>query len=431
MSASPEGSVILPRAPRRQFLFLQGPPGPFFSALAGAVAKRGAGVHRINLSGGDRYDWTQGATNYRGRMRDWPIFFDRYVRRHGVTDLVVYGDCRPMHQAAMRMAKLRGLHVYVFEEGYIRPNWMTLERDGVNGHSPFFREAHSLLEGARWLPPVPDQPAITADFKRRARDSYWHYHHVVTGRLLLRFPFYRSHRQGSIMLDGIGWALKFLRARRRRRQAEAVEQALPGQRYFLFPLQLTGDYQIRAHSPFGSMPVAVEYVLDSFAVHAPGDAVLLVKEHPLDSGFRNWRRFLRGKARALGIEDRVLHIDGGDLQALSTDSVGMVCVNSTSGTLGLATGKPVIVLGDAVYNIPGITHQGGLDQFWSSPEPPDPALYEAFKRSLYARCLVRGGLASVSAMRILVENSVERLFADTGATGLGRQDVGSSPALSR
>lgn len=418
-------------AARRQFLFLQGPPGPFFGELARALEARGAGTHRINLSGGDLYDWPEGATNYRGRMRDWPIFFDRFVRHHRVTDLVLYGDCRPMHHAALRMAQLRGLHVHVFEEGYIRPDWMTLERDGVNGHSSFVRDPQAILASARWVPPVPDLPPITADFKRRARDSYWHYHHVVTGRLLFKFPFYRSHRQGSITLDGIGWVLKFARTGRRARQAEAALRRISDKPYFLFPLQLTGDYQIRAHSPFGSMPVAVEYVLDSFAAHAPADTLLLVKEHPLDSGFRNWRRFLARRAAELGIADRVLHIDGGELGELAAGAAGMVCVNSTSGTLGLATGKPVIVLGEAIYNIPGVTHQRGLDRFWSAPEPPDGTLYEAFKRSLHASCLVRGGLASASGMRTLIENSVERLLADAGATGLVGQDLGSSPALSR
>ncbi|MFN5244338.1 MAG: capsular biosynthesis protein, partial [Novosphingobium sp.] len=173
---------------RREFLFLQGPPGPFFRELGAALAEHGCGVHRINLSGGDRYDWPESATNYRGRMRNWPMFLDRYLRAHGITDLVLFGDCRPMHQAALRMAQLRGVHIHVYEEGYIRPDWMTLERDGVNGHSPMERDPAVILAEARSLPPIPQLPSITAEFKRRARDSYWHYHHVVTGRLL--FPFY-------------------------------------------------------------------------------------------------------------------------------------------------------------------------------------------------------------------------------------------------
>ncbi|WP_226018792.1 capsule biosynthesis protein [Novosphingobium sp. FKTRR1] len=424
---------------RREFLFLQGPPGPFFRLLADALREHGLGVHRINLSGGDRYDWPHGSTDYRGTQRGWPMAFDRFVRSNGITDLVVYGDCRPMHKVALRMAQLRGIHIHVFEEGYIRPDWMTLERDGVNGHSPLPRDPSLIEAAARWLPPIPDLPPITSAFKRRARDSYWHYHHVVTGKL--RFPFYTSHRQGSITMDGIRWLMKFARRKRRARQAEATLAQIAGRKFFLFPLQLTGDYQIRAHSPFGSMPVAVDYVLESFAAFAPADTLLLVKEHPLDSGKRNWRAYLERRCARLGVCDRVLHLDGGDLQSLSKTAQGMVCVNSTSGTLALEAGLPVAVLGDAVYDLPGVTHQGGLDLFWTAPEVPDRKLYAAFKKVLHASCLVRGGLASASGVRILVRNSVERLLADpeTAVRDMrkvpvrraARQAEGTSPASAR
>jgi capsular polysaccharide export protein len=426
------------RKPRRSFLFLQGPPGPFFPLLSRELARRGCTVHRINLSGGDRYDWSDGAVDYRGRMAHWPLFFDQFVQDHAITDVVVYGDCRPVHQAALRLAHLRGLHIHVFEEGYIRPDWMTLERDGVNGHSRLERDPEVILAAAQWLPEVPKLPSITAAFSRRARDSYWHYHHVVLGRW--RFPFYRSHRHGSIVAEGIGWLLRFARSSRRARQAQAVLDHLANARFFLFPLQLTGDYQIRAHSPFTSMRMAVDYVLRSFARHAPADAVLLVKEHPLDVGFRNWRQYLAREARRLGVADRVHHIDGGELAELCAASAGMVCVNSTSGTLALEVGIPVVVLGDAVYDVPGITHQGSLDRFWASPELPDASLYRAFKKVLHARCLVRGGLASASALRILIANSVERLFAEDPSPGdrlrvvvrkEGTQELGSRPASSR
>lgn len=393
---------------RRSFLFLQGPPGPFFWRLSRELEARGCAVRRINLNGGDRYDWPAGAVDYRGRLDAWPIFFDRFVREHDITDLVLYGDCRPMHLAAHRLAKLRGVAIHVFEEGYIRPDWMTLEPDGVNGHSTLVRDPAIIRERARDLPPLPDLPTITASFGRRARDSYWHYHRIVTGRI--RFPFYRSHRKGIIIVEGLGWIRKFALSRRRTAQAKATLATLAKKPYFLFPLQLTGDYQIREHSPFGTMMTAADYVLDSFAHCAPADAHLLVKEHPLDCGFHNWRAFIEKRARALGLEGRVHHLEGGDLGRLARDSKGMVCVNSTSGTLALSAGKPVIVLGDAIYDVPGITHQGHLDRFWDAPQAPDMGLYDAFRRVLHAHCLVRGGLASESATDTLVANSVERLL---------------------
>jgi capsular polysaccharide export protein len=401
--------------PERRFLFLHGPPGPFFRELGAELRRRGASVHRINLSGGDRRDWPDGASDYRGLMRNWPLHFDRYVQDHGITDIVLFGDCRPAHMRATRLAKLRGIHIHVFEEGYIRPDWMTLERDGVNGYSSFDRDPQAVLTAAAKLPPIPDLPSITASFSRRARDSYWHYHSVVTGRLLLRYPFYVTHRQGSIIAEGIGWVRRFALRSRRARQAEETLKKVRGRRYFLFPLQLSGDFQIRSHSPFLSMAMALEYVLMSFARHAPADSFLLIKEHPLDVGFRNWRRHIRARAAHYGLGDRVLHIDGGDLQALCENSTGMVCVNSTSGTLALSAGTPVMVLGDAVYDVAGITHQGSLDGFWTKPELPDMALYEAFKKVLHSQCLVRGGLASESGTRTLIESSVERLLVPVKA----------------
>jgi capsular polysaccharide export protein len=118
----------------------------------------------------------------------------------------------------------------------------------------------------------------------------------------------------------------------------------------------------------------------------------------------------------------------------------MVCVNSTSGTLALEVGIPVIVLGDAVYDVPGVTHQGSLDAFWLRPELPDRPLYQAFKKVLHARCLVRGGLASASAIRTLIATSVERLLAEdpapqdrlrAAARRQKGQELGSRPASSR
>jgi capsular polysaccharide export protein len=69
----------------------------------------------------------------------------------------------------------------------------------------------------------------------------------------------------------------------------------------------------------------------------------------------------------------------------------------------------VCTLGDAIYDIAGLTHQRHLDTFWSDPTPPEPGLYAAFRRVLVDRCMVRGGLASESAVATLVENMADRL----------------------
>jgi capsular polysaccharide export protein len=399
---------------QRRFLFLQGPPGPLFRRLAEEMRRNGVAVHRINLSGGDRLDWPEGAVDFRGRFSDWPVFLDTFLREKGITDLLLYGDCRPYHLSAHGIASARNVRTHVLEEGYIRPDWMTLEPEGVNARSTLSRDKNWFLQEARRLPPETEVAPITASFKRRARDSYWYYHYVFVGRLL--YPHFRSHRTTPILKEGIGWSWKFLRERRAARVTAAALRQLEGRPLFLLPLQLSGDYQIRAHSPFPDMQSAASYAIHSFAANAPADVHLLVKMHPLDCSLFDWSRFVRQHARKLGLGGRLHFVDGGDLDAMVRQARGLVCVNSTSATLALAHDTPVCTLGEAIYDIKGLTHQGHLDSFWSNPTPPEPGLYEAFRRVLVDRCLVRGGLASESAVSALIESILDRLGCGETAT---------------
>jgi capsular polysaccharide export protein len=392
---------------RRAFLFLQGPPGPLLHHLAIEIRQRGIKVERINICAGDMVDWPEGATNFRGRFRDWPCFLDNFLREHQITDILLFGDCRPYHVSARGIAELRGVRTYVLEEGYLRPHWMTLELDGVNGHSRLTRNKHWFVEQARTLPPEPYLPPITASFRRRVRDTARHY--VAVHALAWTYPFYRTHRPGSAIAEAIGWGWKYLLGGLRRRQADQTVAELEGTPFFLFPLQLCGDYQIRSHSPFPDMRAAAAYVMESFARHAPEDAHLLIKAHPFDTSLFHWRQFIRRRTRQLGIEHRVHFIDGGNLDQLAADATGMVCVNSTSATLALAAGTAVCALGEAIYNIPGLTFTGHLDEFWMNPLPPEPGLYGAFRRVLVDRCLVRGGLASESAVATLIQSMAGKL----------------------
>jgi len=380
-----------------------------FRRLGQALEERGHAVHRINLSGGDHLDWPEGAIDYRGRFSGWAVFVDRVLRDKGITDILLYGDCRPYHLTAHRVAALRGIRTHVLEEGYLRPHWMTLEPDGVNARSSLSRSKGWFRREAERLAPEPECAPITADFRRRARDSYWYYHYVAAGRW--RYPHYRSHRPGSIIAEGLGWLWKFSRQRRAAAKASRVLADIAGKPFFIFPLQLSGDYQIRAHSPFGDMQSAASYVIESFARNAPERQHLLLKCHPLDCSFFGWEGFVRSQAERCGITGRLHLVDGGDLDAITQAAEGLVCVNSTSATLALAQQRPVCTIGEAIYDIGGLTHQGHLDTFWSAPPPPEPGLYDAFRRVLVDRCLVRGGLASESAVRILIESLTDRLGA--------------------
>ena len=113
LQAPATAKVMVPRRPRpirkpdrRAFLFLQGPPGPLFYELALTMRGRGMKVERLNICAGDEVDWPEPATNFRGRFRNWPSFFDNFLRDHQITDILLFGDCRPYHVSARRIAAL-------------------------------------------------------------------------------------------------------------------------------------------------------------------------------------------------------------------------------------------------------------------------------------------------------------------------------------
>jgi len=396
----------------RVFLFLQGPHGSFFPRLGSSLARQGHQVLRINFNGGDRATWP-GEIDYFGRESRWPAYIDKFLRDRRVTDLVVFGDARPKHAIAIKCAKECGARVHVFEEGYIRPDWVTLERDGVNGNSNLPRVPAWYVEQARDLPPVPVHPPLESFRTARGWGAFFYYAEFVLQ--YWRFPFHNSHRPSDPVSEGVEWLRRF---RRRKDEYARTEQAMRNLEYadyMIFPLQLDSDYQIRVHSHFGGMRPAIVQVLSSFAEHAPTTMRLAVKEHPLDAGLNDWRRITSEEARRFGVEDRVDFIEHGDLFALLQRAHGMVTVNSTAGTLALIEGKPVVVMGKAVYDIPGITHQSGLDTFWSAPQRPDPKVFDAFYRVLVDRCLLHGAFLSDKGIDMLIHSAARSMLRDLPA----------------
>jgi capsular polysaccharide export protein len=390
-------------------MLLQGLMGPFFQRLGRGLREAGHAVFKVNFNGGDRAYWgLPGGIEYRGTLEDWPEVFAQLLAKHQITDVMLFGDCRDHHMGAVELCRAHGVTVWVFEEGYIRPDWVTMENGGVNGHSLLSRDPHWYRDRAAELPPVPQHRKVPSSFRTRALQGLRYNAADVLTRW--RYPGWRTHRPWSPLVEGMGWARKLMRREERSQQGEALlarlHEAKAG--YFLFPLQLDSDAQIRLHSPFAGMSPAIELVLRSFAEHAPENTRLVVKEHPLDNGVRDWQRETSDFAQQFGVADRVDYLGWGDIEAIAEQALGMVTVNSTSGTLALARGVPVVVLGKAVYDLPDLTFQGGLDRFWTTATPPDAATFAAFHRVLIDECLIPGGFFSDEALDKVVTHAIAR-----------------------
>ena len=401
-----------PRGGRQVFLFLQGPITPFFAEVADALEARGHRCLRINLCFGDRLFWRRaGAVNFTGSRETWPAFVSDFMDREGVTDIVLLGEQRYYHKVAVAAAKARGVTVTVTDFGYLRPDWITLERDGMSGDSRFPRDPDEIMALAARAPEPNLAQVYTDNFTTQA---VWDMlYHISSTAFWFTHPGYRSHQIHHPALVYIGTGLHFLRTRRSGPAADRVtdEVRASGVPYYVFPLQMENDFQLRAYSPFPDLKSAIHQVIRSFARFAPGDARLLVKIHPLDPGVRDWRRIVRRSAERWGAAGRVDFLDGGHLGRLLEGSRGVVTVNSTVGIWALRSGLPLITLGAAIFDVPGLTFQGPLDRFWTEAKMPRAELWDAFLRALIDQTQIRGVYYKREGLNAAVQAAAARLDA--------------------
>ena len=228
-----------------------------------------------------------------------------------------------------------------------------------------------------------------------------------------RFPGYESHRPHHGSKEYIALAGRFARQRRHISDAtRATADLLNAKRaYYIFPLQLNSDSQIVVHSPFNGIREAIERVMRSFAENAPTDTVLVVKNHPLDTGIVDYRRYTFDVAKMLGVTDRLLYIEAGHLPTLLDHSRGVIVVNSTVGLSALHHRRPLIALGRAIYDMPGLTWQGSLDDYWAHSEGPDMDLYNAFLGHVIHHTQVNGDFYTRSGIAMATTGAIARLEA--------------------
>jgi len=402
------------RIPTHNFLFLQGVSSPFFNRLATALRGIGQRVHSVRFNVGDALYGADGPSlRCPHRAEDMDAWYAQVFRQLDITDLVLFGDCRPVHRPAVALARLYGVRVHVFEEGYFRPYWVTLERDGVNNHSRLPRDPQWYREVGKHIPRYQNGNAFKLSFTARATHDVLY--HAGGALNALCYPRYRTHAPYSAAVEYAGFVRQGLRLLRARVHDDALVAEVARERHptFLLPLQLDSDAQIRDHSPFQNMEQVIEHVIDSFSLNAPFDARLLVKNHPLTPGLINYRKVTDRLAQQYGVADRVHFMESGHMPTLLSHIAGMITVNSTAGASAILHHRPTCTLAEPIYAMPGLTHQGGLDSFWMHAEAPDNTLFQRFRNTVIHTTQINGGFYTACGIDMAVANCLEVLMAKT------------------
>lgn len=399
----------------RRFLFLQGPHGPFFNRLGRMLRNAGAQVWRVGFNQGDATFWRDKSSYipFTAPSAEWPATFADIVARHQITDLVLYGDVRPIHAAAIAQARDLGLTVHVFEEGYLRPYWITYERGGSNGNSVLMDMSVRRMRAAlaKCDLELPDPPAHWGDMRHHI--FYGALYHFFVMALNRRYKNFRPHRNLSVATEfklylRRLWAMPLTSLERRVASWRIRNGGFP---YHLVLLQLEHDSSFQAHSPFSTQTEFLDVVFDDFARGAARHHHLVIKAHPLEDGRAPLRQTIARLTEQHGLAGRVHFVRGGKLAQLLNHARSAVTVNSTAAQQVLWRGMPLKIFGRAVYDKPEFVSTQPLDQFFAQPARPDARAYRDYRHFLLETSQVPGGYYSLRGRRQLMRHVVDMMLA--------------------
>lgn len=374
-------------------LFLQGPIGPFFKQLDLNFRKKGANTFKITLNASDwffsNYDNTY---PFKGSQDEWTSFVRTFLEDKKIDKIFLSGDCRFYQRTMISVGKSLGIDIFVFEEGYVRPDFITMECYGVNDFSHISKDANFYK--------ALDDSYLVSDKILPAKQKYWRMafsaiaYYSISHACSLCYPKYIHHREPSAIKEFLWWWRNVYRKVKYKMTERGITDTLReelSKKYYFVPLQTYNDFQLIEHSNYTSIEAFIEEVIDSFGRHAPKETLLIFKHHPADRGRKDYKDFIEKLARELAIFERVIIIYDLHLPTCLKNALGTVTINSTVGLSSLYHKIPTITLGRAIYDLEGLTSQHvSLDDFWEDLHVPDTILFKKFRNYLIRNTQLNG-----------------------------------------
>ena len=392
-------------------MLLQGPVGPFFCRLQQSFVERGFDVLKINFNGGDLlFAARTDAVDFKGSPAEWSTWLEAFIAVRRPVAIVLFGDGRPYHSEALRVAAGTGISAWCLEEGYLRPDFITCERNGNNAHSPLrFESTEHDRREATVAMPIRKSFAVMAAYAAACA--------VAQAMVVKRFRGNIRHRQRPVAAECARWALSLARKvmfypANRANFHRIMKQRLRD--YYIVALQVHDDLNLLNNGNGWTMERLIDEATRSFATHAPAHQRLLFKAHPLDRGHLPYRKLVAQAARLHGCETRVSIVDDGPIGPMINHSLGVVTVNSTSGLLALRHGKPLLVLGNAFYSTAALktlppVNPVQFHSFWRRPIAAHDDDVQPFLARMFRESLINGSFYSPAAAHVTSDAIADRI----------------------
>ena len=408
------GKYSLQADGQTHIFLLQGPVGSFFAHLSRHLRASGFSVLDVCFNLGDRlYRPAPGRVWFKGSPDEWRAELRRLCQLRRPQCFIMFGDRRPVHIAACEVAAELGIKVYSFEEGYLRPHYVTFEPGGNNARS-------RVLDPLPGFTPREDPPpprAVGKSFGRMALNTIVYQWALAFGRPFARG--YQHHRDRNVLLEALLWTRALWR-----KWFFAIPETLfesrlisrLNKKFFIVALQVHDDLQGKHHGRKWTQEDLIAAAMRSFARHAPQDAYLVIRYHPMDRGHVTYRPLVRRLAREAGVSGRARLMLTGHGPRMLTHAAGFVTVNSTMALSAMYHNCPVFAFGDCFYRMPGLVAEGSdeaaLDAFWQAPPPVDHDLFLRVRALILEHSQINGNFYLPRFFPAMAASVTERLSRD-------------------
>ncbi len=139
-----QGNALTVLLSGKKYLLLQA-DGTFFNDVAEWLESLGRNAVNVVFNGGDRFTAAIDNTGLLPNAERVPRMVTDLHRQYDFDTILCFGDCRPLHKEAKRWAKSKGIRFLAFEEGYLRPQFITVEEGGVNAYSSLPRDPDFIV----------------------------------------------------------------------------------------------------------------------------------------------------------------------------------------------------------------------------------------------------------------------------------------------
>ena len=372
-------------------LFLIGPIGTFFPRLSKYLDKKNIKNYKISFPLFEFGFPRNKRINFDKDIKYFPEFLEKLVIEKNIKHIFMYGNVLIPHCDALDLViKLNkngnNIQSHIFELGYIRPNFVTLEQNGVNYNSSFIlnKEFYSKQESYKYFP-----EAIKQGLRiRKLWKAITFFKHSFTNYKIVDFEHKLQPKPSYLWFQVKGFLLKYYYFFK---EYKCKIDFLKNN-YFIVILQVATDSQLLKGSIIKDNHKFINLVIKNFSEADIRNIKLVFKHHPRDRGYNNYSNYIKKISRNYKIDSQVKYIHDYPLSKIFTNSncLGTVLINSTVGYQALFHRIPLKSLGITPYNIEGLADQKELKLFFKNPSKVDYDLFNKFYKYILENSQING-----------------------------------------